>query len=155
MNKVTSIRHAAFVVSDLEESLAFYANVLGLKVYRREVEEGDFIDMLTGLKALRLEWVKLIIPSGGLIELLRYHNYPDISSKCLDKCLSPSDPNRVGASHVALTVTDLDSLYREIIDAGYETKSEPIIVEGTGAKILYAMDPDGAIIELIEDPVEK
>ena len=62
---------------------------------------------------------------------------------------SPS--NKIGASHVALTVDDLSLLYSNIIKNGYTCKSEPLIAPGGNAKILYCHDPDGSIIELIED----
>jgi catechol 2,3-dioxygenase-like lactoylglutathione lyase family enzyme len=63
MDKIitSSIRHVGFVVQNLELSLKFYSDVLGLKIYRQYTEEGDFINKLTGLKDVKLEWVKLNI----------------------------------------------------------------------------------------------
>lgn len=132
----------------MEESLRFYSGVLGLSIYKRQFEEGSFIDSLTGIAHLRLEWVKLIIPNGGLIELLQYHSHPDPAASDI-AVLSPS--NKLGSSHVALTVSDLSTLYKDLINKGYTCKSEPLITENGKAKILYAHDPDGAILELIED----
>ena len=37
------------------------------------------------------------------------------------------------------------------MEAGYTCKSKPLIAPGGKAKILYCHDPDGAILELIED----
>ena len=71
---ISSIRHVGFVVKDLEESLLFYQGILGLELYKRFTEEGEFIDSLTGIKDVKLEWAKVIIPNGGLIELLQYHS---------------------------------------------------------------------------------
>jgi catechol 2,3-dioxygenase-like lactoylglutathione lyase family enzyme len=145
---ITAIRHVGIVVRDLEKSLDFYSKVLGLGVYRRCVEEGAFIDELTGMRTVKLEWVKLIIPSGGLIELLQYHSPADPKS-ILPPELSPS--NALGCSHVALTVENLDETYLKIKSHGYETKSPPIVTANKAAKILYCHDPDGTILELIED----
>jgi len=145
---ISSIRHVAFVVKDLEESLKFYSGILGLEIYRRFTEEGDFIDSLTGIKNVKLEWVKLIIPKAGLIELLQYHSHPDLDE--LDK-VNRGASNRLGCSHVALTVNDLSVLYKRLTDQGYTCKSKPLMSENGKAKILYAHDPDGAILELIED----
>ena len=145
--RVSSIRHSAFVVSDLDRSLIFYQDILGLKLYRRYTEVGEFIDQLTDLKFVKLEWVKLIIPKGGLIELLKYHSHPD--ERNIFKYGAPS--NKLGSSHVALTVHGLDGIYDDLIEAGFTTKSKVLIAPGNKAKILYAHDPDGAIIELIED----
>ena len=142
---ISSIRHSAFVVKNLEGSLRFYRDTLELELYRREVEEGEFIENLTGIKGVKLEWAKLIIPKGGLIELIQYHSHPDTSS------VFESPSNKIGASHVALTVDDLSLLYSRIIKNGYSCKSEPLIAPGGKAKVLYCHDPDGSIIELIED----
>jgi catechol 2,3-dioxygenase-like lactoylglutathione lyase family enzyme len=144
---ISSIRHIGFVVTNLDESLKFYSKILGLKIYRRYTENGDFIDSLTGMENVSLEWVKLIIPSGGLIELLQYHTHPQVN-KSLNQGL-PS--NRLGCSHAALTVSDLSTLYVKLTEAGYTCKSKPLIAPGGKAKILYCHDPDGAILELIED----
>jgi catechol 2,3-dioxygenase-like lactoylglutathione lyase family enzyme len=145
---ITAIRHVGIVVRDLNRSLVFYSEILGLAVYRRYVEEGPFIDELTGLKNVKLEWVKLIIPKGGLIELLQYHSHPDPETLAPPK-LCPS--NALGCSHVALTVSNLDETYSRIRAYGYFAKSAPIVTPNNASKILYCHDPDGTILELIED----
>ena len=144
---ISSIRHVGFVVKDLDISLKFYAEILGLEIYRRFIEEGEFIDALTGLKNVKLEWVKLIIPGGGLIELLQYHSHTDST----DSNSADYESYRMGCSHAALTVENLSELYENLISAGYKCKSKPLIAPGGKAKILYCHDPDGAILELIED----
>ena len=135
------------MVSDLERSLEFYQGVLGLELYRRFTEEGKFIDELTGITCVKLEWAKLIIPKGGLIELLQYHSHPDDYNIYEEG--APS--NKMGSSHVALTVHGLDEIYADIRKAGYTTKSPVLTAPSGKAKILYAHDPDGGILELIED----
>ena len=147
MRSILAIRHFAFVVSDLDRSLDFYQNILGLELYRRFTEKGDFIDSLTGLNNVNVEWAKLVIPQGGLIELLQYHSHPD--KNFFNSKDAPS--NKMGASHVALTVENLDKLFLKITDAGFTTKSPVLFSPNRKAKILYAHDPDGSILELIED----
>ena len=145
---VSRIRHVGFVVSNIENSLLFYNGILGLEVYKRAIENDLFISQLTGIDDVKLEWIKLIIPEGGLIELLQYHSHP---SKQFSKQTLDSLSNKIGCSHVALTVKNLDNIYKKIISSGYTTKSEPLIAPGGKAKILYCHDPDGSILELIED----
>lgn len=145
---VSRIRHVGFVVSNIENSLLFYNETLGLKIYKRAIENDTFISQLTGIKNVKLEWIKLIIPEGGLIELLQYHSHP--SKECSTKT-AISMSNKIGCSHVALTVKNLDNLYKKIISNGYSAKSKPLIAPGGKAKILYCHDPDGSILELIED----
>ncbi|MDB4877461.1 MAG: hypothetical protein JWM41_3907 [Gemmatimonadetes bacterium] len=145
---ISSIRHVGIVVRNLDVSLKFYVGILGLAIYMRRVEEGSFIEALTGVPGLRLEYVKLVIPKGGLIELLQYHSHPDVTAA---NAVVPRDSNTLGCSHVALTVLDLAKVYGAMTRDGYTCKSEPLIAPGGKAKILYAHDPDGVILELIED----
>lgn len=146
---VSRIRHVGLVVRDLEKSMRFYCGVLGLSVYKRYSEpSGEFIDKLTGIKNVSLEWVKLSAPDGGLIELLKYRSHPDPSAS-----EKPADfpSNRLGCSHVALTVRDLASLHKKLLENGHHCNSEPLLAPSGKAKILYCHDPDGIIVELIED----
>jgi catechol 2,3-dioxygenase-like lactoylglutathione lyase family enzyme len=135
-------------VRDLERSLAFYRDVLGLTVYTRAREQGEYIDKLVGIKNVVVEWVKLSAPDGGLIELLEYRSHPDVTIP-IPKEGIPS--NRLGSGHVALTVRDLSSLHARLVREGYACNSEPLIDPHGKVKILYCHDPDGIVLELIED----
>ena len=145
---ISSIRHVGIVVKDLNNSLKFYSDILGLKTYMNVTETGNFIDTLTGIKNVKVEWIKLIIPKGGLIELLQYHSHPDNLDLPENKGF-PS--NKYGCSHVALTVHNLSELYDKMISLGYTCKSKPLNSANAKVKILYCHDPDGNILELIED----
>ncbi len=146
---ISSIRHAGIVVRDLDESLKFYCGILGLSIYMRHIEpSGQFIDKLVGLNKVKLEWAKLIIPSGGLIELLQYHSHPDPD---VLKCPEMFPANRLGCSHISLTVDNLSKVYDELNKNGYKSNSEPLLSPNGKVKILYCHDPDGTILELIED----
>ncbi len=142
------VRHTGFVVRNLEKSLKFYRDVLGLTVYKRETEQGDYIEKLVGIKGVRVEWVKLNVPEGGLIELLQYHSHPDTEASKNPESL-PS--NKVSSGHIALTVKDLDALYQTLVKGGYKCNSAPLPGPTGKTKILYAHDPDGIILELVED----
>lgn len=132
--------------------MEFYCGVLGLTVYKREVEEGEYIEKLVGIKNVRVEWVKLNIPGGGLIELLEYasHPDPDVSKKA--ESLSS---NRLSSGHVALAVDNVEELYEALIAKGYVCNSPPLVSPDGKIKILYCHDPDGIILELIEDLEQK
>lgn len=146
---ISSIRHIGIVVRDLDESLKFYQDTLGLSVYRRHEDKADkFMDKLVGIDNVRLEWVKLAIPKGGLIELLQYHSHPD-QDVFKDRTMFPA--NKLGCSHISLTVDDLSLLYDKLIKNGYTCNSEPLLSPDGKVKILYCHDPDGTILELIED----
>ena len=96
--------HTGFVVSDLEQSLEFYRDVLGLKVTRSGITEGEFNSQALGYPGVRLNKANL---SAGdeehEIELVQYLN-PEGGR------VAPIARNDVGASHIGLVVDDLDSL---------------------------------------------
>lgn len=146
---ISSIRHVGIVVRNVEASLKFYCDILGLSIYRRHTEQaGGFIDKLVGLDKVKLEWAKLIIPKGGLIELIQYHSHPDPD---VFKDPEPLPSNRLGCSHISLTTGNLSELYIKLAKSGYRCNSEPLLSPDGKVKILYCHDPDGVILELIED----
>lgn len=146
---ISSIRHIGIVVRNLDESLRFYRDTLGLSVYKRYTEESNqFIDKLVGIDKVKLEWVKVIIPKGGLIELLQYRSHPDPD---VFKDREPFSSNKLGCSHISLTVDNLSQLYDKLIKNGYKCNSEPLCSPDGKVKILYCHDPDGVILEIIED----
>lgn len=142
------MRHAGFVVRNLERSKQFYCGLLGLTIYREEVETGDYIDSLVGIKNVKLAWVKLNLPQGGLLELLEYKSHPDAA---VSQKPESAPSNRLGSGHVALTVSNLDELYKTLTAQGYVCNSPPLPGPTGKTKILYAHDPDGIILELVED----
>jgi len=146
MKVVTAVRHTGLVVRDLEKSLLFYRDILGLDTVKRAVEQGDFIDNLVGINGVVLEWVKLRSPDGMLVELLQYQSHPDAGDRPL-----PLPSNRLGCSHLAFTVNDLAALHLYLIENGYHCNSLPLDSPDGAVKVLYCHDPDGIIVELVEE----
>ena len=146
---ISRIRHVGIVVKSLDESLKFYRDTLGLSMYRRYIEPpGEFIDRLVGRENVRLEWAKMIIPEGGLIELVQYHSHSGTNA---NERSDSADSNKIGSSHVSLTVDDLSKTFDELSKSGYKCNSEPLLSPDGKVKILYCYDSDGFILELIED----
>lgn len=150
---VESIYHAGVVVSDLERSLKWYTEVLGLQVERpiRELG-GEWISKVTGYENTRLKMAWVGTGDRCSIELNQY--------------LEPngaSGPNRrgrndVGASHVGIQVNDVHAWYKRLSAQGVEFAGAPPPklpdVKFPWAKCaVYLQDPDGNWLELLErDP---
>ena len=66
-------RHTGIVVENLEVAQNFYLG-LGFSVQSEDVEEGPFIDQVTGLDKVKLKWVKMRLADGSLLELLQYQH---------------------------------------------------------------------------------
>lgn len=145
---IRGFRHIGLVVRDINKSLVFYRDLLGLTVARQNTEVGNFISRLTGIQGVTIEWIKLNIPGGGLLELIQHHSHPD--PKTSQEAL-PSSVNQLGCSHPAFTVSDLRSLYNNLVGSGYKCISEPLHSPDGKVKVLFAYDPDGILIELVEE----
>ena len=143
--KALNIRHTGLVVRDLERSLKFYKDLLGLSIWKRAREDGPFIEELVGIPGVSLEWIKLKTGDDSLVELLQYHSHPDQTP------IKNSASNQAGCSHVALTVDNLDQVYLKLCDNGFHCNSAPLLSPDNNAKVLYCHDPDGIILELVEE----
>lgn len=141
------IRHTGLVVRDLDRSIDFYSGMFGLKVLKRSLEEGDYISKLVGIPNVRLEWAKLRAPDDSMLELLCYHSHP------ADRPFENASSNKLGCSHVALTIKDMDDTYKKLVSKGYNCVGAPQISPDGKAKVVYCHDPDGIILELVEDIV--
>lgn len=136
--------HYGVTVSDLEESLEFYRDTLGLElVSRGHVEKGtedaDKFDDFVGVDGVDVE-VAFLDAGGCQVELLRYH---EPEGENANEGVSNND---VGASHFCLQVDDIDEVYEELSDK-VEFQYEPITLS-KGVRVAYMFDPDRNIVEL-------
>jgi lactoylglutathione lyase len=143
---ILATRHTGLVVGNLEKSIRFY-EALGLKVWRREKESGPFIDTVVGLTDVCLEWAKLRCPDGTTVELLQYYSHSDTRAGL--PAVTPS--NRLGCSHIAFTVTDIDQACAEIRRLGGIVVNEPAVAPSGQVKVAYCQDVDAIIVELVEE----
>jgi catechol 2,3-dioxygenase-like lactoylglutathione lyase family enzyme len=141
---VEAVRHFGIVVSDMERSLRFYRDLLGLKVVRAMDESGEYIDNMLALENAQVTTVKMSADSGSiLVELLEFKSHPRQPRGDREVC-------SLGPSHVAFTVGDLDAVYRRLSQAGVRFNAPPKLSPDGYAKVAFCQDPDGTPIELVE-----
>ena len=148
--EVEWMNHTGFVVSDMERSLEFYQDLLGLKQERNQILEGEFISELVGYPDARLHIVYL--GTGDLrhsVELIQYLNPAGTPAAMPER-------HQVGASHLGVIVDDLDAFHAELSSRGVRFVSPPAIRPGAvypmASKGCYMQDPDGNWLELLERP---
>lgn len=141
---IRNIRHTGFVVRDLERSLVFYS-ALGLQIWQRKLETGPYIDTVVGIPCVCLEWAKLRTSDGVMIELLQYHSHPE------QKANVRALVNQVGCSHVAFTVNNIKNIIDLILSLGGTVINPPAISCDSKFLVSYCYDPDGILIELVEE----
>ena len=119
--------HTMIRVSDLERSVRFYTDVLGLQEQRRKVlEKADATLVFLGDEA-----------GHHAIELTFNHDGRRYELG-----------NQFG--HFALGVSDLEATREELAARGIEFSRGPYRVSEGGSMIAFIRDPDGIEIELIE-----
>ncbi|MCK4308080.1 VOC family protein [candidate division WOR-3 bacterium] len=138
-----AIRHTGIVVSNMEWSLEFYRDLLGLKVVKDFKEEGEYIDKISGLSGVKLWMIKLVADDGTMVELLKYMSHPQEAPYNAQIC-------NIGCSHVAFTVEDVDKEYTRLSEKGIRFNSPPVVSPDGYAKVAFCRDPDGVFIELVE-----
>ena len=144
---VTGIDHVGVTIADVERSLAFWHDLLGLEVVGRGIVEWEHLDRLVALPDTKIEWIELRVPGGGTVELSKYHR-PDGAP------VMPGEENEPGRSHLSLLVDDLATTLADLRAAGVRSRTDvPVDIPVgayAGGKAAYVFDPDGVEIELIE-----
>lgn len=139
--------HVNIVVADMERSVRFYEEVLGLRRGFERVLEGEWLERLTGLTGVRAWCVFMEADDAAVrLELLQYLSPPGAELP------GAGAPNALGLRHLAFRVPDLDALLRQLQQAGVPLLGEPCTVPFTvgslGRKRLaYFLDPDGVLLE--------
>jgi catechol 2,3-dioxygenase-like lactoylglutathione lyase family enzyme len=146
---IKNIRHAAIVVSDLDKSRRFYETFFGFTLVKEDIETGPFIEKVVGLSGVRLHWVKLRMPNGVLLELLKYLS-PELPLSANEK-RKKQVSNMLGHSHLAFTVDNMDRFIETLEINGGAAVNLPEINLEKSAKVCYIYDPEGNILEIVEE----
>jgi catechol 2,3-dioxygenase-like lactoylglutathione lyase family enzyme len=146
--RIISADHTGITVSNLERSLNFWRDVLGLELSHTAHQTGEMANEITGVKGAEIKLAVLKAPGGHKIELLQYLAPPD-------RKLANVWPCDLGHVHVALLVSDLEVVLERIAAAGWKAAGKPqTLTSGpnAGKRVIYVRDPDGTTIELMELP---
>lgn len=127
--QLTGLHHITLIASDLERSIAFYRDVLGLGVIRDGTSDDD--------PDTRHVWFGAVDGTPG--RLLSIMEYPQL----------PQGLTGLGSTHhFALAVDsseELDAWRDYLAEQGVESSE---IFERGGFRSLYLRDPDGHMVEI-------
>ena len=142
-----ALHHVGITVKDLDASIRFYHDVLGLQFSNEPSPwfEGEALGEAVGVPGGALRQVSLLLGDTTL-ELLEYKSPPSDTT-------GPLTSNSLGASHVAFLVDDIAAQKAELEAKGIAFYSEINLVdEGVlaGWRWVYFSDPDGYPLELVE-----
>jgi catechol 2,3-dioxygenase-like lactoylglutathione lyase family enzyme len=148
--------HFSFTVSDIDVSVAFYRDLLGLELIHQQVQDNDYTRTLVGFPDASLRIAQLAVPgepggiSGHHLELVEY--------------VVPKGPpygperNRPGASHLAFCVSDASATHQRLVDGGVRFVSPPQAITAgvnSGGLTCYFLDPDDITLELVQPPPHR
>jgi catechol 2,3-dioxygenase-like lactoylglutathione lyase family enzyme len=139
-----SFCHLVIGVTDMDHSLTFYRDTLGMEVVFETLISGEPFDAV--LHASRKQEGRVVggLLGGLMVELLSLGAKPGAEK--------PARRGITGIHNVSLSVTDLDDTHRRITAAGYTPDQEPF--EIGGVRMFFVKDPDGTPVEFIELPGE-
>lgn len=125
MSKVTKLLHTRYRVNDLERTVKFYREVLGLQEIRRHKS-----------------------PRGSELAFLKA---PDSEEEIEITHFPNGDPVQVqpDLTHLAFLVDDLDEFSKHLAKLGIKYSDGPT-TSSTGTKFAFIDAPEGYEIELIE-----
>lgn len=147
---VAGVGNFSHIVSNLDSSLAFYRDVIGLSPQGeiRPYSKNEAIEKLGNTPGSQSRYIPLSIPGAQLgVELIEY--------KDIDR--QPAHPRfqDPGAANLALGLRDLDSVLARLnaAHAHFVTPGgKPAVIDGNGSKtrVVFVQDPDGFLLELTE-----
>lgn len=143
--------HIGMTVSDLQASLKFWRDFLGIEPVWTRVLDGEYLADVTGYPGVSLDAAILKLTDGTMLELLHYRD-----EQTSQNDMGTANPGNV---HIALRVDDIDAAWQRVIAAGGSPRSpEPTLVTSgpnTGARAGYVRDLDGISLELFQSPPEE
>ncbi len=150
MSGIQFVHHTGYTVADLDRSMHFYCDLLGLEVLATQEKEGGYVAAIVGYPDAHVRMAHLAVPGAGhVVELFEYLAPPGANA-------GHHEPKDVGTSHLCFIVDDLPELYDRLRSAGVESfLSPPVDVDtgiNAGGLALYLRDPDGIPVELFQPP---
>jgi catechol 2,3-dioxygenase-like lactoylglutathione lyase family enzyme len=136
--------HVSVVVDDLDAAVAFFVE-LGMELEGGpSVVEGEWVDRVAGLAAVRVEVAFVRTPDGlGRLELTKFHHPPATTAE-------PNAPaNTFGLRSIMFAVDDIDEVVARMQTHGAELVGEVARFEDL-YRLCYLRGPGGAIVALAE-----
>lgn len=142
------LTHTMLRVKDLDRSLAFYRDVLGMRLVRRfDFEEARFTLCFLQAPGNREQAdgsIESTFSTGGLLELT--YNWGSEQDDDLQMHSGNEEPK--GFGHICVAVPDIEAACRRFEDLGVTFQKR--LGQGGMKEIAFIKDPDGYWIEIVQ-----
>jgi catechol 2,3-dioxygenase-like lactoylglutathione lyase family enzyme len=134
-------------VKDMERSLAFYRDALGLELVIDGVVSGQDVDRGFMETGAIVRSVMLADEAGNMIQLLGWQS-PQVRERPPEHLKYSS----TGLVEICLQVNDLEKLRKDLEEKGFRFRILPYVMETNEFKVKLAhlSDPDGVALELMQ-----
>lgn len=151
---ILSVWHTSFTVADIERSIRFYRDDLGLELVHEQEQANEYTRTFVGYPDAHLKIAQFAIngaehppSSRHVIELVEY----------VAPVGEPTHPERYqpGAAHLAFQVDDTRTMHERLSRNGVHFISEPVAITAgvnRGGATVYLEDPDGNTLEFVTAP---
>ncbi len=152
---ITGVHHFSFSVTDLDRTVDFYAKILGVKLQSKSRNRYDTLGIALfgtkwGVNQKHADLELAVMNIGGT--RVEFIEYKDPKAQPYHK-----NPSFAGSAHLAFRVDNIEETRKRMEEAGVEFHS-PINSFMEGGKVewkwCYLRDPDGIILELVEQKKE-
>jgi glyoxylase I family protein len=129
------LEHVGMTCSNIDQTMAFYCDLLGLKLALRKTSPGGEVIFLdTGAGMLEI--------ACPVAHISRSRDVP---------------PHEAGMRHITFAFDDVDAMVARLAAAGIEPFEgpRPAFFNEVLKRVAFVRDPDGVIVELIERAVDR
>jgi catechol 2,3-dioxygenase-like lactoylglutathione lyase family enzyme len=144
--RVKGLDHVSVTCRDLDASVHFYRDLLGLPFRAQGEADEPELEQLTGFARARIRWAELELGNGRILELVEFV-VPRAEP-------AEGDLNAPGRGHIGLEVEGIEALRDALVAAGVAFRSSPVRWtepgDWFGVQVVYAEDPDGVVVELVD-----
>ena len=142
----TGVSHIAICVRDLDESLKFYRDILGMRVTLDQVQDtttGGLPHVYKHARRTR-RTVHVHYGEGDIKPSLVLTSHPGDQADG-----EPIKLDQVGISHISFTVTDVKALAEELTSKGVQLAGpmDSFANSQGGVSSIFVYDPDGILVQ--------
>ncbi len=151
--------HVSFTVKNLEASIKWYTEVLGLEYFRSQEQHNEYTGHLVGYPDAHLKVAQLKVPGQPYCEGANHHI--ELVEYILPPNAEGNDMNTyfVGNGHWAFVVDDIHKEWARMKALGVRFKHDrPVAIQAgvnKGGFAIYLFDPDNITLELLQPPSKE